>query len=289
MNRAPMPVLRIADDRQRELILLRPPRRIVSLVPSDTLNVVALGAGDRLVGRTRYCDGPESVAVIGGTKDVDVDAIARLLPDLILGNQEENSRSHLEELARLGLPLFVAFPRTVVGGLSHLARLGKILDSDGRDLVRRGYRALREAEAALEERRPLRSFVPIWMDPLMTINGQTYMSDALRLGGGENVFAGRQRMYPLAADLGQAVPRPAGRRDTRYPRITLEEMVRSAPEIVLLPDEPHPFSEADAEVFRGALPAGARVVRCGGRDFSWYGAQSVEGVPRLRALIDSLR
>jgi ABC-type Fe3+-hydroxamate transport system substrate-binding protein len=284
-----MPVLRIADDRQRELILLRPPRRIVSLVPSDTLNVVALGAGDRLVGRTRYCDGPESVAVIGGTKDVDVEAVARLLPDLILGNQEENSRPHLEELARLGLPLFVAFPRTVAEGLSHLAQLGKILDSDGRDLVRRGYKALREAEAALKQQRPLRAFVPIWMDPLMTVNGQTYMSDALRLGGGENVFAGRQRMYPLAADLGQAVPRPAGTRDTRYPRIALEEVVRSAPEILLLPDEPHPFSEADAEVFRRALPAGVRVVRCGGRDFSWYGAQSVEGVPRLRALIDSLR
>ncbi|HEY4886680.1 MAG TPA: helical backbone metal receptor [Myxococcales bacterium] len=284
-----MPVLRIADDRQRELILLRPPRRIVSLVPSDTLNVVALGAGDRLVGRTRYCDGPESVAVIGGTKDVEVEAVVRLLPDLILGNQEENSRPHLEELARLGLPLFVAFPRTVAEGLSHLARLGKILESDGRDLVRRGYTALREAEAALKQQRPLRAFVPIWMDPLMTVNGQTYMSDALRLGGGENFFAGRQRMYPLAADLGQAVPRPAGTRDTRYPRIALEEVVRSAPEIVLLPDEPHPFSEADAEVFRRALPAGVRVVRCGGRDFSWYGAQSVEGVPRLRALIDSLR
>ena len=284
-----MPVLRIADDRQRELILLRPPRRIVSLVPSDTLNVVALGAGDRLVGRTRYCDGPESVAVIGGTKDVEVEAVVRLLPDLILGNQEENSRPHLEELARLGLPLFVAFPRTVAEGLSHLARLGKILESDGRDLVRRGYTALREAEAALKQQRPLRAFVPIWMDPLMTVNGQTYMSDVLRLGGGENFFAGRQRMYPLAADLGQAVPRPAGTRDTRYPRIALEEVVRSAPEIVLLPDEPHPFSEADAEVFRRALPAGVRVVRCGGRDFSWYGAQSVEGVPRLRALIDSLR
>jgi ABC-type Fe3+-hydroxamate transport system substrate-binding protein len=289
MTRPAMPALRITDDRQRELILLRPPRRIVSLVPSETLNVVALGAGDRLVGRTRYCDGPESVAVIGGTKDVDVEAVGRLLPDLILGNQEENSRPHLEELARLGLPLLVAFPKTVAEGLSHLARLGKILESDGRDLVRRGYTALREAEAALKQRRPLRAFVPIWMDPLMTVNGQTYMSDALRLGGGENVFAGRQRMYPLAADLGQAVPRPAGTRDTRYPRVALEEVVRSAPEIVLLPDEPHPFSQADAEMFRRALPAGARVVRCGGRDFSWYGAQSVEGVPRLRALIDSLR
>jgi hypothetical protein len=115
------------------------------------------------------------------------------------------------------------------------------------------------------------------------------MSDALRLGGAENVFAERQRLYPLAADLGQAVPRPAGTRDTRYPRVTLGEVVKRAPRIVLLPDEPHPFSERDAEVFRTALPPGTKVVRCGGRDFSWYGAQSVEGVPRLRALIDSLR
>jgi hypothetical protein len=114
------------------------------------------------------------------------------------------------------------------------------------------------------------------------------MSDALRLGGGGNVFADRQRMYPLSADLGQAIPRPAGTRDTRYPRVTLEEVGQRAPAIVLLPDEPHPFSEQDAAVFQATLPA-ARVVRCGGRDFSWYGAQSVEGIPRLRALIDGLR
>jgi ABC-type Fe3+-hydroxamate transport system substrate-binding protein len=284
-----MPALRIVDDRQRELIFLRPPRRVVSLVPSDTLNVLALGASDRLVGRTRYCDAPESVAMVGGTKDVDVDAVARLSPDLILANQEENSRAHLEELARLGLPLFVSFPRTVADGLAHLGRLAKILEVDARDLLRRGYAAAQEAEAALRRQRPLTAFVPIWMDPLMTINGQTFMHDVLRLGGGENVFADRQRMYPLAADLGQAVPRPAGTRDTRYPRITLDEVVKRAPRIVLLPDEPHPFSESDAKVFRAALGPHAKVVRCGGRDFSWYGAQSVEGLPRLRAVIDSLR
>src|SRR5256885_16500206 len=88
------------------------------------------------------------------------------------------------------------------------------------------------------------------------------------LGGGENVFAERQRLYPLAADLGQAVPRPAGTRDTRYPRVALDEVVKRAPRIVLLPDEPHPFSERDAEVFRAALPPGTKVVRCGGGAFS---------------------
>src|SRR2546425_13246245 len=90
------------------------------------------------------------------------------------------------------------------------------------------------------------------------------MSDALRLGGGENVFGERQRLYPLAADLGQAVPRPAGTRGTRYPRVALDEGGKRAPRIVLLPDEPHPFSERDAEVFRAGLPPGTQVVRCGG-------------------------
>ena len=278
--------VRVFDDRQRELLFIRPPRRIVSLVPSETLNVLALGG--TLVGRTRYCEAPETVAVVGGTKDVDVEAVARLEPDLILANQEENSRAHLEEFARLGLPVLVAFPKTVTDGLSHLARLSKILLVDARDLVRRGYAALTAAEAALQTQPPLRAFVPIWMDPLMTVNGQTYVSDALRLGGGLNVFGDRQRRFPLAADLGQAVPTAAGTRDTRYPRITFAEVVERAPDVILLPDEPHPFSEEDAAVFRQRVPQ-AKVVRCGGRDFSWYGVQAVEGIPRLRALIDSSR
>jgi ABC-type Fe3+-hydroxamate transport system substrate-binding protein len=278
--------LRILDDRQRELVFLRPPRRIVSLVPSDTLNVLALGA--QVAARTRYCDAPEEVPIVGGTKDVDVEAVARLEPDLILANQEENSRVHLERLAQLGLPVFVSFPRTVVQGLGHLARLARILEADAAGLLRRGYAARRDAEEALRTKRALRAFIPIWMDPLMTVNAQTFVSDMCRVAGAENVFAGRERRYPLAADQGHAVPTPAGDRDTRYPRVTIEEVAARAPEIVLLPDEPHSFGEAEAKVFRAALPA-AKVVLCGGRDFSWYGAQSVEGLPRVRALIDSLR
>lgn len=284
--------LRVYDDRRRELFFLRPPRRVVSLVPSDTLNVFALGAGDRLVGRTRYCVEPrgllEAIPEVGGTKDVDVRAVRELEPDLVLVNQEENSRAHVEELARLQLLVFVAFPRRVADGLSHLARLARILGAEqaSRDLLLRGVRALR----ALEETppRPLGVFVPIWMEPLMTVNADTFISDAVRLAGGRNVFEGRERRYPLQADLGAAQARPAGERDTRYPRVTLDEVAAHAPEVVLLPDEPHPFTDADAQVFRERLPA-AKVVFCGGRDLSWYGARSVDGLPRLRALFDSLR
>ena len=129
----------------------------------------------------------------------------------------------------------------------------------------------------------------------MTINGDTFISDMLDLAGAPNVFVDRERRYPLAADLGQATPlsgdRTAGR-DTRYPRVTMDEVVSRAPALVLLPDEPHPFSEEDAEVFRALpIPAASRgaVVRTGGKDLCWYGAQTVLGLPRLRALVDRFR
>ena len=284
--------LRVYDDCGRELLFIRPPRRVVSLVPSDTLNVFALGAGDRLVGRTRYCVAPEGAVEhlpeVGGTKDVDVGAVAALEPDLVLCNQEENSRPHLEQLARLQLPVFVSFPRRVADGLSHLARLARILgvEEQSRDLLRRGLTALRDP--GTRPLPPIDTFVPIWMDPLMTVNADTFISDALELAGGRNVFADRERRYPLQADLGTAEARPAGERDTRYPRVTLDEVAQRAPRVVLLPDEPHPFGEVDAEVFRQRLPD-AKVVFCSGRDLCWPGARSVDGLPRLRALIDSLR
>ena len=93
-------ILTFDDALRRPITFGAAPRRVVSLVPSDTYNVKVLGG--RVVGRTRYCTEFPDAAVVGGTKDVDVDAVGRLEPDLILANQEENSQKHLEELAQLG-------------------------------------------------------------------------------------------------------------------------------------------------------------------------------------------
>jgi ABC-type Fe3+-hydroxamate transport system substrate-binding protein len=280
--------LRLFDDLARELLFVRPPRRIVSLVPSDTYNLFALGAGDRLVGRTRYCVEPaaaERLPSVGGTKDVDVEAVVALEPDLVVANQEENSRQHLEQLARRQLTVLVSFPKRVADGIAHLARLARIVEAgeEARELLRAGYKMLAEPRPA----RGIRAFVPIWMDPLMTVNADTYISDALALCGVTNVFADRERRYPLQADLGTSPGNPAGDRDTRYPRVALEEVVRRDPRIVLLPDEPHPFTEQDAAVFRDALPR-ACIVFCSGRDLCWYGARSIDGIPRLNRLFGSL-
>lgn len=296
-------ILRIEDDMKRALVFGAAPKRIVSLVPSDTYNVAALGAAGALVGRTDYCELPAGVVAalpsVGGTKNPKVDAICDLSPDLVIANQEENTKGDLEALATRGIKVLVAFPKRAADGLAHLARLARILRVEGdpkvRALLKQGYEVVREAEDARSRIVPLRTFCPIWMDPLMTINGDTFISDVLDLAGAQNVFVDRQRRYPLAADLGKAKPLSAEKaagRDTRYPRVTMDEVITRAPELVLLPDEPHPFSEADAEVFRAlAIPAAARgaVVRTGGKDLCWYGAQTIEGLPRVRALVDRFR
>jgi ABC-type Fe3+-hydroxamate transport system substrate-binding protein len=287
-------MIKVVDDRGRELWLARPPRRIVSLVPSDTDTLFALGCGDRVVGRTAYCVEPagavEVVPSCGGTKDVDVDAVVALGPDLVVANQEENTRAALERIARAGVAVLVSFPRRVADGIAHVARLARALgverEPSVRELLRSGYAVVRDAEAAARMRAPVPVFVPIWMQPLMTLSGDTFGSDAVRLAGGANVFADRERRYPLAADLGDAAPVDPGDRDTRYPRVTLAEVVARRPAVALLPDEPHPFTESDAAVLRGA---GLRARFCDGKDLFWYGARSVDGVPRLAALVDELR
>ena len=296
-------MLRIQDDMKRDLTFGAAPKRIVSLVPSDTYSVAALGCGDRLVGRTDYCELPSDLVAklpsVGGTKNPRVEAILDLAPDLVIANQEENTKGDLEALATRGVKVLVAFPKRAADGLAHLARLARILkverEPSVRELLKRGYEAIRQAEEARARIVPLRTFCPIWMDPLMTIHGETFISDMLDLAGAQNVFVDRQRRYPLAADLGNAKPlspeKVAGR-DVRYPRVTLDEVVARAPELVLLPDEPHPFSEEDAAVFMGLkIPAASRnaVVRTGGKDLCWYGAQTVEGLPRLRALVSRFR
>ncbi len=132
-------------------MLARTPRTIVSLVPSDTYSLVRLGVADRIVGRTRYCVEPAEVVAkipeFGGTKDANTDAIVDLFPDLVIANQEENSRRDLERITKAGIAVYVSFPKTVGEGLSHLSRTARMLGVEGdmlvKDAIRGYYEALR--------------------------------------------------------------------------------------------------------------------------------------------------
>ena len=273
-----MPALKLNDDLGRTLIFPHPPTRVVSLVPSDTYTVIALGAGERLVGRTTWCEHGDAPTV-GGTKDVDVEAVLALAPQLVIANQEENTRQALEALAAR-VPVLVSLPRRVEQGVAHVARLARILGVEtapaAKELIRRGYQIAAPAEPTL------RAFVPIWMDPLMTLNADTFGSDVLAHAGVANAFGDRLRLYPLAADLGKSAPQDAGGRDVRYPRVTLDEVTARGADMIVLPDEPHAFTADDAAVLRKALPD-ARAVHVSGKDLFWYGAWTIEAIDRLRA------
>jgi len=178
------------------------------------------------------------------------------------------------------------------------ARLAQLLGEigpDTRELVRRSYRTHKDAVERGKKRAPIAAFVPIWMDPLMTIHGDTFISDMLATVGATNVFADRKRLFPLAADIGRAEPLPAHRtegRDTRYPRVTFDEVIQRHPEIILLPDEPYAFGESERAAFAALeIPAArtGRIHLCHGRDLMWPGLRSVEGIERLAALVEGLR
>ena len=287
-------MIEVIDAIDRQVVLARPAQRIVSLVPSETLSVAELVGVERIVGRTDFCLAPEGqiqgVASVGGTKGFDVEAVKRLHPDLILANKEENSRPLVEAMIADGLPVHVSFPCTVEQSNAYLVSLCTLLGVDPESAA--PLLACRRAvEDAMRTRRAhlLPVFVPIWRNPWMTFDAGAYASDVLELCGAVNVFAERARRYPLAADLGKRDAWSADRvegRDTRYPRIRLEEVVERGARAALLPDEPYRFTEehlALVEELDAEEPMVAKLVD--GKDLFWYGTQVARAVPRLSAQV----
>lgn len=249
------------------------PRRIVSLVPSVTEALFALGLGSRVVGVTSYCVHPaealSDVARVGGTKDTDVEAVVRLAPDLVLANREENTRRTVEALARRGVLVRVSYPRTVAEGVELLAELhGLGADAAAwQRVVEPARAALAAARAALGERAPVRVFCPIWRDPWMAVSGDTYVHDLLTLCGAENPWARAER---------------------RYPRVRRPEVELAGPEVVLLPDEPYAFGERDRQELLGwRMPAArdGRVHLIDGTWVSWYGPRIPHAIEAIRSLL----
>lgn len=298
MERPEVGMIEVIDALDRQVRLERPAKRVVSLVPSETASVADLAGVERLVGRTDYCVEPlgevETIPSVGGTKGFDVAAVCALGPDLVLANKEENSRPLVQALMAAGLTVHVSFPCTVDQSLHYLDSLALLL---GVDADQSGeLRSCRTAAGRVRREREGKAvpvFVPIWREPWMTFDGGAYASDLLEACGAHNVFSERPRLYPLAADLGKASPRAGGNldvRDTRYPRIRLEEVRERGARAVLLPDEPYAFGDEDAAVFRALdVSPPLRVEPVDGKDLFWYGTRVAGAVARIREQVERLR
>jgi ABC-type Fe3+-hydroxamate transport system substrate-binding protein len=238
--------------------------RIVSLCPSTTESLVALGLGGSLVGVTRYCVHPrealEGIPRVGGTKNPDLAAIAALAPDLVLCNAEENREADVAELSRLHR-VDLSHPRRVADVPPMLRTLGTLTGAgESAEVWARG---VEERLAAARPSRPVRFVYLVWKGPFMAASAGTYVSDLLATFGGVNVF-------------------PAGAGD--WPR-TDESAVRElAPELLVLPDEPYRFAEADRDHWRSVLPS-ARVALVSGEDFCWHGVRTLRGLAAAESLL----
>jgi len=218
--------------------------RIVSLVPSVTETLFALGLGHRVAGVTEWCihprDLPTRVARVRGTKNPDCETIVGLAPDLVLANHEENREIDVRRLREHGVTVWVDYPRTVAEAVEHvrgLARLGARPAAVEAVVgpIEAGLARVRAAAPRPE----VRAFIAVWKDPWMTLSRDTYAHDLLACAGIANVFADATE---------------------RYPRVTLEEVAARDPELVLLPDEPYRFATGDAAALADGPLAGTRAL-----------------------------
>ena len=261
-----------------------------------------LNIGDRLIAVTDYCTRPADQVArlpkIGGTKNPDIQKIIAMQPDLVLMNDEENRREDHAALEAAGIRTWVTSPHTVFQTLNMLWDVMDVFEAPHMSpRVREIERSYDYTEGAMRASRLVSVFVPIWKDPWMTINKDTYMHDLLSTCGGHNVFAERERMFPLRADLGEAEPIPSDDervkdRDKRYPRISLEEVEKLKPEIILLPDEPYPFTEADsADFYALDVPAAHKghIYTIDGSLLTWHGTRLAFALQELPPIFDKVR
>jgi len=275
---SPSFLMQVLDDLQRQISLPDQPQRIVCLVPSITETLFAIGAGDRVVGVTKYCTHPpERVALlpkVGGTKNPDRETILRLAPDLLILNEEENRKEDFAWFVEQGTPVYVTAPRTVADGIAMIEKLGDLLHCQ--EQSRPMAHSLRAAydriitEAARQPR--LRVFCPIWRKPWMTFNQDAYSDDMLWNCGGENIFRGKP---------------------DRYFSVTLEEVEALSPQVVLLPSEPYPFEPKHFVHLKPLVhtPAGrgGHFYCIDGMALCWYGPRIADGLEQFSKLFAYVR
>jgi ABC-type Fe3+-hydroxamate transport system substrate-binding protein len=257
------------------------PKRIISLVPSQTELLFDLGLREEVVGITKFCIHPKewfrSKPRVGGTKKINLEKIKELQPDLIIGNKEENEKGQIEELIKY-YPVWMSDIKTLDDAYWMIAGIGKITgkEQQAEDLTKKiktGFEQLKSEAVSLPAGQAgLRSegkkaMYFIWKDPYIVAGRDTFIDHMLNLCGLENVFDDKK---------------------SRYPEITAESIKLANPELIFLSSEPFPFKEKHIDEFKMICP-GSQVLLVDGELFSWYGSRLLKAPAYFLQLIKSLK
>ena len=245
------------DQMGRKVELMTPPKRIISLVPSQTELLFDLGLDEEVVGITRFCIHPQDKVKqrkkVGGPKNFDFDAIHDLQPDLIIGNKEENYQEGIEKLSE-SYPLWMSDIHTLADSLQMIRELGTVL---GKKL--KGEALAGKIESAFQKFHPLANTPSvaylIWRKPFMLAGSNTFIHEMLRACGLNNV----------ACQLNQ----------DRYPEVSAEQLQQLNPDYIFLSSEPYPFKQKHLPELQQLCPQ-AKIILVDGEMFSWYGSRLLQ-------------
>ncbi|MGV6832250.1 MAG: ABC transporter substrate-binding protein [bacterium] len=250
----------LKDQLNRPLTLTQVPNRVISLVPSQTELLFDLGLEHHIVGLTKFCVHPKGARkikkVVGGTKNVHVDKIKTLNPDLIICNKEENTKEIVNELSKVA-PVYVSDINSVQDNLNFIADCGAIFNvrSKADLLIEKINEALKSLELELKERNEVQAAYFIWKNPWIVAGGDTFINHLMNLNKIKNVFEDEER----------------------YPEIALDHANLKTADYIFLSSEPFPFKEKHIMELRQMLP-NTKILLVDGEYFSWYGSRLLKAV-----------
>lgn len=192
----------VVDDDGNSVTLQKPAKRVIAMAPHVTELLYAAGGAERIVAAVAYSDYPEAakrLPQVGSNRQIDMERVVALKPDLIVVWLHGSSERQIEQIRALGIPMFHSEPRKLDDIAATLGKLGKLMgtetvaDAAAADLRQR----LGSLQARYAKRAPVRMFYQVWDKPLYTLNGEHILSDAMRLCGGDNIFASLKVTAPV--------------------------------------------------------------------------------------------
>lgn len=239
------------DQMGREVYIPVLPKRIVSIVPSQTELLFDLGLNENIVGITKFCihpaDAIQAKTTIGGTKELNIELINSLQPDLIIANKEENERSQVEHLAQ-HFPVWISDINNLDDALQMIRGIAEINGKalEAQKLIQHVSNSFKSLKPVIN---PLSVAYMIWRKPYMVAGKETYIDDMMGHCGLCNVI-----------------------NETRYPEVDAQQLITLNPDVILLSSEPYPFKPKHFDEVKAILPK-AKVFLVDGEMFSWYGSR----------------
>jgi ABC-type Fe3+-hydroxamate transport system substrate-binding protein len=266
------------DQMGRKISFSFPPKKIISIVPSQSEFLWDLGLREELVGITKFCIHTEkmfrTVARVGGTKKLNINKIIELQPDLVIGNMEENEKSDIAELEKK-FPVWMSEIYNLKDAYEMMLSLGEITNKKKKaaeivDAIKDKHQLFQKNKPPLEN---ISTAYFIWKGPYMVAGKNNFIDFMLEECGFTNVFS--QKKYSK---------NDFENKNERYPAITTEQLIESNPKLILLSSEPFPFKEKHVKEISEILPE-AKIFIVDGELFSWYGSRMKKAFPYLKKLM----